>query len=103
MLKPKDRQFDSGLRATAFVMTTKIRLTVPGFYSTKKKPAATLSYSSMDFDKTGQASSNPGEVEQVSGWSRQEGNDLGSMNGHNQEGNAHPKINHAIKTQTELM
>ena len=76
MLKPEDRQFDSGLGAPAFVMTRKTGLIVLGFYSTKKKFAATPSYSSMDFDKTGQDLSNPSEVEQVSGRSWEEGNCL---------------------------
>ena len=76
MLKPEDRQFDSGLRAPAFIMTRKTGLIVLGFYSTKKKSAATPSYSSMDFDKTGQDLSNPSEVEQVNGRSWEEGNCL---------------------------
>nr|POE44544.1 hypothetical protein CFP56_79723 [Quercus suber] len=84
-------------------MTRNTRLTVSGFYSTKKKSAGTPSYSSMDFNKTCQDLSNPNEVKQVSGRSREEGNGLGSMIGHNQEDNAHLGINHVIKTKTKLM
>ena len=45
-LKPEDRQFGPGLQAPTFVQTRKTRLTVPGFYTVRKK--SKVSPSPMD-------------------------------------------------------
>ena len=64
-------------------MTRKTDMTVPGFYSTKKKSTAPQSSSSMDFNEIGQDLLKIREAEQASDWSRGEGKGLGNLIGHN--------------------
>ena len=64
-------------------MIRKTDMTIPSFYSTKKKSTAPQSSSSMDFNETGQDSLKIREAEQANDWIRGEGNGSGNLIGHN--------------------
>ncbi|XP_050278167.1 uncharacterized protein LOC126719681 [Quercus robur] len=51
-LKPDDRQFGPGLRASAFTPTRKMGLTVPGYYSSRKKAETTIVTTPMEAEVT---------------------------------------------------
>lgn len=68
------RKFGYRFRASAFVMTRKMGLTMPGCYEARKKNGSRFANSAMEADNSGQAPMKLSEMVQTSGWSSEKRN-----------------------------
>ena len=102
-LQSKDRQFGSGLRAPAFVMTRKQGLTVPSYYEARKKSVSSSSQVAMETETATQTTVNLRDTAEQGGLMRNQVT-VDETGGNNDKGcNGNSGINEIKVVQSDLM